>query len=146
MVRSTRTFCILALAAIFALAARTSTDAAKRKTSGTATSGYPYAIMNEEPGLRSAAPREPWLANPHRSPLTPQGRVPKMDTVRPLGPAASPPTVVPGVSGNTGPAIAPARPAGQSFQDRAVNCVHAGGTSGVGAGQIGAFTRGCVNQ
>jgi hypothetical protein len=121
-------------------------DAAKRKKQRAATTGYPYSIMNEEPGLRRAASRTPGVVNPHQSPLTPQGRVPRMETVRPLGHAASPPTIVPGVSGTAGPAIAPARPAGQSYQDRAVNCVHAGGTGGVGAGQIGSFTRSCVNQ
>jgi hypothetical protein len=136
----------IALAAILALGFAGTADAAKRKKQRAATSGYPYSIMNDEPGMRSASPREPWLANPHQSPLTPQGRAPRVDTVRPLGHAASPPTVVPGVSSNTGPAIAPARPAGQSFQDRTIGCVQAGGTSGVGAGQIGAFTRGCVNQ
>lgn len=136
---------IAVLAAVFALAATAPADAAKRKRPG-ATSGYPYSIMNEEPGTRRAVSREPWLANPHQSPLTPQGRVPRPQTVQPLGQAASPPMIVPGGSSNIGPAITPARPAGQSFQDRAVNCVHAGGASGVGAGQIGAYTRSCVNQ
>jgi hypothetical protein len=136
---------IVAFSAVFALVLGVaSADAAKRKKQKAAR-GYPYSIMNEEPGMRSASPREPWLANPHQSPLTPLGRVPKTGTVRPLGHAGSPPMIVPGVSGNTGPAMTPARPAGQSFQDRAVNCVHTGGSSGVGAGQIGAFTRSCVN-
>lgn len=135
----------IALAVMLSLALSATADAAKRKKQRAATSGYPYSIMMEEPGMRSAAPREPWLANPHRSPLTPLGRTPRIETVRPLGQAPSPPTVVPGISSNTGPAIAPARPAGQSFQDRALNCIHSGGASGVGAGQIGAFTRGCVN-
>lgn len=120
-------------------------DAAKRKKQKKAVRGYPYSIMNEEPGLRSAAPREPWLANPHQSPLTPQGRVPRSSTVRPLGHPGSPPVVVPGVTGNAGPAVTPPRPAGQSFQDRTIKCVHSGGSSGVGAGQIGAYTRSCVN-
>lgn len=121
-------------------------DAAQKRKSRPVTSGFPYSIMNDEPGLRSAAPREPWLANPHRSPLTPQGRVQKGETVRPLGQAPGGPSIVPGVSSSTGPAIAPARPAGQSFQERALNCVHTGGASGVGAGQIGTFTRSCVNR
>lgn len=139
-----RTITILALAASFALVLTASADAAKRKKQKAAV-GYPYSIMNDEPGMRSAAPREPWLASPHQSPLTPLGRTRNVAPVRPLGQAGSPPMIVPGVSSNTGIAITPARPPGQSFQDRAVNCVHAGGTSGVGAGQIGAFTRACVN-
>jgi hypothetical protein len=136
----------IALAVIVTIASTAIADAAKRKKQRAATTGYPYSIMNEEPGMRSAASRTPGVVNPHQSPLTPQGRVPRTSTVRPLGQAASPPTIVPGISGNTGPAIAPARPAGQSFQDRAVNCVQAGGSGGVGAGQIGSFTRSCVNQ
>lgn len=136
---------IVAFSAIFALVLGiTSADAAKRKKQKTAR-GYPYSIMNEEPGMRSASPREPWLAAPHQSPLTPLGRVPKGKTVQPLGHPGSPPMIVPGVSGNVGPAVTPARPPGQSFQDRAINCVQAGGSSGVGAGQIGSFTRSCVN-
>jgi hypothetical protein len=141
-----RTAKAIAFAAILALVFAPAAEAAKRKKQRAATAGYPYSIMNEEPGLRSAAPRYPGVVNPHQSPLTPQGRAPRVDPVRPLGQAASPPTVLPGISGNTGPAIVPARPPGQSFQDRATSCVHAGGTSGVGAGQIGSFTRSCVNQ
>lgn len=136
----------IALAAILALGFTGTADAAKRKKQRTLASGYPYSIMNDEPGMRSASSRYPGVVNPHQSPLTPQGRAPRVAPVRPLGQAASPPMVVPGVSSNTGPAITPARPAGQSFQDRAVGCVHAGGSSGVGAGQMGSFTRGCVNQ
>lgn len=121
-------------------------DAASKRKSKPAAGAFPYSIMQEEPGLRSAAPREPWLANPHRSPVTPQGRVPRGETVRALDQPPAPPMIVPGISSAGGPAVTPARPSGQSFQDRALNCVHAGGTSGVGAGQIGAFTRTCVNQ
>jgi len=135
---------VLALTVVFALAGASVADAAKRKRQAPAR-GYPYSIMNDEPGMRSASPREPWLANPHRSPLTPLGRVPRSETVRPLGHPPSRPTIVPGVTGNAGPAITPARPPGQSSQDRVRNCVHAGGTSGVGAGQIGAYTRSCAN-
>jgi hypothetical protein len=136
---------ILAVTAVLALALTAAAEAAAKRKKPKATSGYPYSIMNDEPGMRSASQPEPWLANRHRSPLTPLGRAPKVDTVRPLGQAASPPMIVPGVSSNIGPAVTPPRPAGQSFQDRAVNCVHAGGASGVGAGQIGAYTRSCVN-
>jgi hypothetical protein len=146
MKRRRRFATIVALAAAATVIAGAGAEAAQKRKSRPATSGFPYSIMNDEPGLRSAAPREPWLANPHRSPLTPQGHVPKGMTVQPLGHPPAPPTLVPGISGNAGPAIAPARPAGQSFQERALNCVHGGGVSGVGAGQIGTFARSCVNQ
>lgn len=146
MRRRLRFASIVALAATATAIAGAGAEAAQKRKSRPVTSGFPYSIMNDEPGLRSAAPREPWLANPHRSPLTPQGRVPKAETVRPLGQAPAAPAIVPGISSSTGPAIAPARPAGQSFQERALNCVHTGGASGVGAGQIGTFTRSCVNQ
>ena len=59
---------------------------------------------------------------------------------------ASPGMIVPGVHATTGPAMTPPRPAGQNFQDRAINCVHAGGGAGVPPGQIGTYTRSCVNQ
>lgn len=134
---------IIALTAIVVLALTAYADAAKRKKQK-ATRGYPYSIMNE-PGMRSAAQPEPWLANPHQSPLTPLGRAPRVAPTKPLGQPGSPPMIVPGVTSNTGPAITPARPPGQSFQDRTLNCIQAGGASGVGAGQIGAYTRSCAN-
>lgn len=82
----------------------------------------------------------------YQSPVTPLGTAPRIGTVQPLGQPASPSTVVPGINSNVGPAMTPPRPAGQSFQDRAVNCVHSGTASGVGAGQIGSFTQNCVNR
>jgi hypothetical protein len=82
----------------------------------------------------------------HRSPVTPLGTAPQIGNVQPLGQPASPSTVVPGIQSNTGPAMTPPRPAGQSFQDRAINCVHSGTAGGVGAGQIGSFTQNCVNR
>lgn len=137
---------IAAVAGLCVAIAATSAEAAKRKKAK-ATSGYPYSIMTNESGVRPMRAYEPWLATPHQSPLTPQGQAPAVSPVRPLGQLASPSTIVPGVSANTGVvAVTPPRPAGQSFQDRAVNCVHTGGASGVGAGQIGAYTRSCVNQ
>jgi hypothetical protein len=60
---------------------------------------------------------------------------------------SSPATTVPGVAGTGGlPAIAPARPAGQTFQDRTQNCIMSGTAQGVGPGQIGGFTQSCVNR
>jgi hypothetical protein len=137
---------LIALAAVLVLASASAADAAKRKKPRATTSDYPYSIMTDERGTRPARAYQPWLPPPHTSPLTPQGQAPNVPPVRPLGQAGSPPMIAaPGVSGTTGPAIAPARPPGQSFQDRTVNCVQSGGAAGVGAGQIGAYTRGCVN-
>lgn len=82
----------------------------------------------------------------YRSPVTPLGTAPQMGTVQPIGPPGSAPSVVPGIQSNTGPAMTPPRPPGQSSQDRAINCVHSGTASGVGPGQIGAFTQNCVNR
>jgi hypothetical protein len=45
-----------------------------------------------------------------------------------------------------GSAATPPRPGGQGFQDRALNCIQAGASQGVGPGQMGAYTGGCVNQ
>lgn len=137
---------IAAVAGLCTALAVPSAEAAKRKKAK-AKSGYPYSIMTNEGGVRPMRAYEPWLATPHQSPLTPQGQAPTVSPVRPLGQPASPPAMVPGVSSNTGvTAVTPPRPAGQSFQDRTVNCVHTGGASGVGASQIGAYTRSCVNQ
>jgi hypothetical protein len=140
-------FCLRILSLVIALAvfAAAQAEAAKRKKPRV-RNHYPYSIMNEEPGARPARANEPWVVNPGHSPLTPLGRAPTVAPVKPLGQPASPPAIVPGVTTNTGiPAITPPRPAGQSFQDRSVNCVHGGSAGGVGAGQIGAYTRGCVN-
>ena len=135
--------------------------------------GYPYSIMREEPGTKpkprpaitgegwetpQAAPAKPVRGKrigssspspvpPYQSTVTPLGTAPRIIETRPLGTPSSPGMIVPGVRTTTGgPAITPPRPAGQSFQDRAVNCVHSGGGAGVGAGQIGTYTRSCVNQ
>jgi hypothetical protein len=132
---------------------------------------YPYSIMREEGGARSRAPvndpgwegpeaepkkppvkrrigsSSPSPLPPPRSVVTPLGTAPRAIETKPMGTASSPGVIVPGVRTTTGgPAITPPRPAGQSFQDRAVNCVHSGGAAGVGAGQIGSYTRSCVNQ
>jgi hypothetical protein len=82
----------------------------------------------------------------YRSPVTPLGTAPQVGTVQPLGHPGSPSAVVPGIQSNTGPAMTPPRPPGQSQQDRAINCVHSGTASGVGTGQIGSFTQNCVNR
>lgn len=83
----------------------------------------------------------------YRSPLTPLGTVRPMPTAPSMANPASPPSTVPGISGVGGaPAIAPGRPAGQGFQDRASNCISSGTAQGVGPGQIGSFTQSCVNR
>jgi hypothetical protein len=82
----------------------------------------------------------------YRSPVTPLGTAPQVGTVQPLGHPGSPSVVVPGIQSNTGPAMTPPRPPGQSQQDRAINCVHSGTASDVGTGQIGSFTQNCVNR
>ena len=83
----------------------------------------------------------------YRSPLTPLGTVRPMPTAPSMANPASPPSVVPGIGGVAGtPAIAPGRPAGQTFQDRATTCIMSGSAQGVGAGQIGSFTQNCVNR
>lgn len=82
----------------------------------------------------------------YRSPVTPLGTAPPIGNVRPLGHPGSPSVVVPGIRSNTGPAMTPPRPPGQSQQDRTINCIHSGTASGVGPGQIGGFTGNCVNR
>ena len=130
-------------------------------------SGYPYSIMKEEGGAKPRIQGEGWdkprapagkpirrargssspsPVPPYRSTVTPLGTAPRIIGTEPLGTPASPGMIVPGMRSTTGPAMTPPRPPGQSFQDRAVNCVHAGGSAGVGPGQIGAYTQSCVNQ
>jgi hypothetical protein len=83
----------------------------------------------------------------YRSPLTPLGTVQPMPTAPSMAYPSSPAAPVPGISGVGGaPAIAPSRPAGQTFQDRATNCIASGTAQGVGPGQIGSFTQSCVNR
>jgi hypothetical protein len=82
----------------------------------------------------------------YRSPVTPLGTAPQVGNVQPLGNPGSPSVPVPGIQGNTGPAMIPARPPGQTNQDRTINCVQSGAASGVSPGQIGSFTQNCVNR
>lgn len=135
--------------------------------------GFPFSIIND-PSERRAAKRPktpPPQAAPgreaaktaprrvrrgsstastiptYRSPLTPLGTVQPMPTAPSMAYPSSPATTVPGVAGTGGvPAIAPSRPAGQTFQDRAQSCIMSGTGQGVGPGQIGSFTQSCVNR
>jgi len=137
--------------------------------------GFPFSIINDGSGKRTAprarkaqppaqarpAPREAAKVPrrtrrgsstastipTYRSPLTPLGTVRPLPTAPSMANPASPAAPVPGVAGTGGlPAIAPARPAGQTFQDRAQSCIMSGTAQGVGAGQIGSFTQSCVNR
>lgn len=138
--------------------------------------GYPFSIMTPEPGERRARPPLEQVTPPseaesppvrearkptrrargsstfstiptYRSPLTPLGTAPTIGTAPTQAYRASRAAPVPGVRGSGGGiAVAPARPAGQSFQNRATSCVHAGGAAGVRPGQMGTFTRNCVNR
>ncbi|MBZ0149450.1 MAG: hypothetical protein K8F62_18200 [Pseudorhodoplanes sp.] len=134
-------------------------------------SGYPYSIMREEGGAKPRTPEFGWEKEqprepakkpagkrrigssspspvpPYQSTVTPLGTAPRIIETKPLGTPSSPGMIVPGVRSTTGgPALTPPRPAGQTFQDRAVSCVHAGGGAGVAPGKIGTYTRSCVNQ
>jgi len=120
------------------------------KKSAPADGGTP-SIMTEEPARPRAAPRRrgsssPSPLPPPRSVVTPLGTVPRIIETPPLGRAGAPGILVPGVPTPAGPAMTPPRPAGQGFQDRARDCFHAGSAAGLSPGDIGAYTRGCVNQ
>jgi hypothetical protein len=138
--------------------------------------GFPFSIINDgserraakrarktpppvqaRPTAREAAKTAPRRARrgsstlsaipTHQSPLTPLGKVRPMPTAPTMANPASPASPVPGVTGVGGtPAIAPSRPAGQTFQDRTTTCIMSGTGQGVGAGQIGSFTQSCVNR
>ncbi len=116
----------------------------------------PYSIMVDDPQATVPTPRpvqrargssSPSPVPPYRSTVTRPGVAPQAIESYSIDRPSSPGGIVPGVSTATGaPALTPSRPAGQTFQDRAVACQHSGASQGVGAGQIGAYTGGCVNQ
>lgn len=83
---------------------------------------------------------------PPGSIVTPLGVAPRIIETEPVRRPGSPPMIVPGIESNIGPAQTPGRPPGQGFQDRAIGCVHTGSSIGVAPGQIGTYTRSCVNQ
>ena len=58
----------------------------------------------------------------------------------------SPPAVPRPVPGYATVPPPPTSLSGQSFGDRAVGCAHHGAASGIGAGQIGAYSGSCVNS
>ncbi len=127
--------------------------APRSKQTKPVTQPAPVDQEARKPAPRPAAPRQVRRGSSsastipvYQSPVTPLGQAPRIQSVQPLGQPGSPATVVPGIQSNTGPAMTPPRPPGQSFQDRAVSCVHSGSASGVGPGQIGSFTQNCVNR
>jgi hypothetical protein len=84
--------------------------------------------------------------------------------VAPPVPSPAPPAIAPGpaapqsmqqrsparapdlVQRRRGPPVAVPRGENDSFPDRATNCVHYGTAAGVQPGEIGQFTRNCVNN
>ena len=151
-----RTSTMIAISALgFALSVAGKAEAIEKKTQ----SADPYSIMVDDDERaapverpRAAPVRKKRIGSssppppPSQSVVTPLGVAPRSVDPYPIDRGGSGPRVVPGQYGTVGPAVAPARPAGQSFQDRAVGCVHSGSSQGIGAGQIGSFTQGCVNQ
>lgn len=119
---------------------------------GPARAGDTFSIIKDEaaPPQRKRAVRRgsssPSPLPPYRSTVTPLGVAPRTVEPYPVDRSPSPSRPVPGISGTVGGAMTPPRPAGQSFPDRARDCIHSGMSQGVGPGQIGQFTQGCVNQ
>lgn len=114
------------------------------------SNAYPNSIMKDEGGAPAKAKRpvrrgssSPSPVPPYRSVVTPLGRAPGVIEPPAVGRTAPGSRPVPGFS-STLPSPPPSL-SGQSFQDRAAGCVHHGSSVGVGAGQIGAYTQGCVN-
>ncbi len=115
-----------------------------------------YSIIAEEPQAKVPLPKpvrrargssSPSPVPPYQSTVTRPGVAPRAVEPYPIDRSGSPAGIAAGVSNPFGtPAVTPARPAGQGFQDRALNCVHAGSAQGLSPGQIGTYTGGCVNQ
>jgi hypothetical protein len=111
---------------------------------------YPNSIMTPEPGTAASKPAKrargsssPSPLPPVRSVVTPLGRAPGVIEPPPIGRSQPTSPPVPGFPNTLPPP--PSSLSGKSFQERAVGCVHHGSSVGVGAGQIGAYTQGCVN-
>jgi hypothetical protein len=157
-----RQLVLLAMAASLIAAVDGAAAAAKKKPQD-----YPYSIITPEPGQGSKRSKpskgnsveqgeQPAPAKrgkrrigsgssplpPYRSPLTPLGTAPRTIETPAVGQIPAAPAPVPGF------AIVPPPPAslgGQSFPDKAIGCVQHGTSSGVGTGDIGAYTQSCVN-
>jgi hypothetical protein len=110
-----------------------------------------YNIMRAEPGRRPELPT-PWLPPTYKSPrgskqhVTPLRR-PRSRDVRASEPP--PPMFVPR-TGQVLPNIRTLSPSGpngtETFQDKALRCVHQSGMYGARAGDPGAYIGECVNQ
>lgn len=81
-----------------------------------------------------------------RSVVTPLGTAPKTIAPPSIAQPARDPGPVPGSYGTAVPPPSVPITPGQTFQDRAIGCIHSGSGGGVSPGQIGAYTQGCVNQ
>lgn len=110
------------------------------------TSSELPTIMVEERPSGSSEPSFPGVSKPKRSIVTKPGVAPRGVEPPKARKPTSPSVIVPGVGSNAGPAMTPPRPPGQSFGDRARNCLQSGAAAGVPAGQLGAYSRNCVNQ
>ncbi len=89
-----------------------------------------------------AAPPPPSVFTRPGSVVTAPGTAPRIIETPPVANANQTPHPVPGFTTVTPP---PAALGGQSFQDKAAGCIQHGMNSGIGAGQIGAYTQSCVN-
>jgi hypothetical protein len=134
--------------------------------------GYPYSIMNPEPGTRAARAKQPLaktLREPrgrvkltHRSTLrahagrgsgsVPNLTLPKTQAIPPVATSPPPvprrqargPTIVPGVGAvpNLPPAVGNRA---ETFQDRAARCHHQMGVFGVPNSATTAYMGACAN-
>jgi hypothetical protein len=84
----------------------------------------------------------PGVAPPLRSSLTPLGKAPRSRRAHVRTARQRQPQPVPGFSNLPPP---PAGQAGSSFSDKAAGCVQYGTSMGIGARDIGAYTRSCAN-
>jgi hypothetical protein len=99
-----------------------------------ATSSIAVAQQGQFPGVAPPvpSPAPPAIAPGPAAPQAMQQRAPTRS-----------PNLVPR---RRGPPVEVPRGAGDSFPDRATNCVHYGTAAGVQPGEIGRFTRDCVNN
>jgi hypothetical protein len=143
-----RFFAIIAVATCLAVASGPAWAASKKADR---SDQYPNSIMTDEGGAPPPKVKRPVRRGssspspvpPYQSPLTPLGRAPGVIEPPQAGRTLPSSQPVPGTPGSLPPP--PPSLSGGTFQDKAVVCVHHGSSVGVGAGQIGAYTQGCVN-
>jgi hypothetical protein len=158
-----RQLVLLVMAVSLIVAADGAAAAAKKKKKA---QSYPYSIITPEPGTKQSKLRKrgkPAVQGeqaapvkrgkrrigsgslrlpPYRSPLTPLGTAPRVIETPAAAQIPAAPMPVPGFPVVPPP---PAALGGQSFPDKAIGCVQHGTSSGVGVGDIGAYTQSCVN-